>query len=219
MRATALTKRQRQALEAIRESLRERKVAPTHAELARAMALSNASAVGGYLAALVRKGWIEIIPSVERGIRLLREGAPIVDAAHLSGAAGAGADAVEERHALARLHDFESLSREFDGRPDFFVRIEGEALDAAGFASGDIVAVRREARARDGDVVLARIGGEVGFSRYRRIDAATVALHPLDTHLGQAPIEVGPGSDGAQIVGVVVGAIVATRPAATDEQH
>ena len=217
MRATALTKRQRQALEAIRESLRERKVAPTHAELARTMALPNASAIGGYLAALVRKGWIEIIPSVDRGIRLLREGAPIVDAAHLSGAAGA--DAVEERHALPRLHDFESLSREFDGRPDFFVRIEGDALDAAGFASGDIVAVRREARARDGDVVLARIGDEVAFGRYRRIDAATVALHPLDTHLGQAPIEVGPGSDGAQIVGVVVGAIVATRPTASDDRH
>ena len=217
MRATALTKRQRQALEAIRESLRDRKVAPTHAELARAMALPNASAVGGYLAALARKGWIEIIPAVERGIRLLREGAPIVDAAHLSGVAGASPGAVEERPEFPRLHDFESLSRQFDGRPDFFVRIERDALEAAGFARGDIVAVRREAEVRDGDVVLARIGGEVTFRRCRRVDAATVALHPLGTNPGQAPVEVGPGTDGAEIVGVAVGAIVATRPAGSGD--
>ena len=211
MRATPLTKRQRQALEAIRESLRAHKVAPTHAELARAMALPNASAVGGYLAALARKGWIEIIPSVERGIRLLREGAPIVDTAQLSDVAAASPGAVEERRGLARLHDFESLSREFDGRPDFFVRIEGDALAAAGFASGDIVAVRREADVRDGDVVLSRIGGEVAFRRYVRIDAATAALHPVGTDSAHAPVEVGPGNDDAEIVGVVVGAIVATR--------
>ena len=217
MRATPLTKRQRQALEAIRESLREHKVAPTHAELARAMTLPNASAVGGYLAALARKGWIEIIPSVERGIRLLREGAPIVDAAHLSDVAGANAGAVEERSGLARLHDFESLSREFDGRPDFFVRIEGGALRAAGFASGDIVAVRREADVRDGDVVLVRIGGEVTFRQSVRIDAATAALHPVGTDPAHAPVEVGPGRDGAEIVGVVVGAIVAARRTGSDQ--
>ena len=215
MRATALTQRQRQALEAIRGSLRDRKVAPTHTELARAMALPNASAVGGYLAALARKGWIEIIPSVDRGIRLLREGAPIVDATHLSGVAEARA--VEERHELPRLDDFESLSREFEGRPDFFVRIEGDALDTAGFASGDIVAVRREARARDGDVVLARIGGEVAFWRYLRIDTTMAALHPLGPSPAHAPIEVGPGTDDAEIVGVVVGAIVAARPAGSDD--
>ena len=52
-------------------------MAPTHTELARAMGLPNASAVSGYIAALARKGWIEVLPSVDRGIRLLREGAPI----------------------------------------------------------------------------------------------------------------------------------------------
>ena len=57
VRGTALTERQRQALEAIRESVRERGMAPTHTELAKAMKLPNASAVSGYIAALARKSW------------------------------------------------------------------------------------------------------------------------------------------------------------------
>ena len=41
-------------LDAIRESLRERGMAPTHTEPAKAMGLSNTSAVNGHLAALTR---------------------------------------------------------------------------------------------------------------------------------------------------------------------
>ena len=93
------------------------------AELANAMGLSNASAVSGYLAALARKGWLEVLPSVDRGIRLLREGAPILDAAHFPAVAAGSPIAVEECRNLPRLHDFESLSSEFEARPDFFVRV------------------------------------------------------------------------------------------------
>ena len=76
MRATALTDRQREALDAIRTSLRERGVAPSRVELATAMGLQNPSGVDGHLSALAKKGWIELLQSVDRGIRLLREGLP-----------------------------------------------------------------------------------------------------------------------------------------------
>ena len=38
--------------------------------------------MSGYIAALTRKSWIEDLTSVKRGIRLLREGAPILNVAH-----------------------------------------------------------------------------------------------------------------------------------------
>ena len=211
VRAAALTDRQRQALEAIRESLREHAMAPTHTELARTMGLSNVSAVGGYLAALTRKGWIEVLPSVERGIRLLREGAPILDAAHLSAVAAGSPTVVEECRNLPRVNDFESLSRQFEATPDFFVRVEGDSLDKMGFTTGDIVAVRHQPEARNGDIVLARIGKEVTLKRYQRIGPHTVEFQPASTNPEHEPIRVDARTEDVAIVGVVVGGIVGTR--------
>ena len=84
----------------------------------------------------------------------------------------------------------------------------------AGFASGDIVAVRRQPEARDGDIVLARIGEEVTlkrFERFERIDAKIVELQPVSTNPKHEPIRIGPTTEDAEIVGIVVGAIVGTR--------
>ena len=214
MRGTALTERQREALEVIRESLRERGVAPTHSELAQAMGLSNPTAAAGHLAALARKGWVEVIPAVDRGIRLLREGAPIVDAAHLPAVAAGNPTVVQECRNLPRLHDFESFSREFEATPDFFLRVEGDSLNAVGFTTGDVVAIRHQPEARDGDIVLARIGEEVTLKRFQRTGADTVEFQPESTNPEHKPIRADLRTDDIQIVGVVVGAIVGGRRAA-----
>ena len=211
MQGAALTERQRQALEAIRASIRDRGFAPSHVEIARAMQLEHSSAVEGFLKGLARKGWIEIDRSTNRGIRLLREGAPILDAAHLPGVAAGNPTIVEECRNLPRVHDFESLSRQFEATPDFFVRVEGDSLDKVGFASGDIVAVRHQPEARNGDIVLARIGKEVTLKRYQRTGPHTVELLPASTNPKHEPIRVDARTEEAAIVGVVVGAIIATR--------
>ena len=86
--------------------------------------------------------------------------------------------------------------------------------DKAGFASGDIVAVRKQPEANDGDIVLARIGEEVTLKRFQRIDAEHVELQPVSRNPEHEPIEIGPTTEDAEIVGIVVGAIVGTRRAA-----
>ena len=212
MQGAPLTDRQRQVLDAIRTSIRERGVAPSHTEIARTIGLGRSTAVEGHLKALARKGWIEI-GGVARGIRLLREGAPILNATHLPSVAAGSPSAIEEYRDLPRLHSLESVLEEFESRPDFFVRVEGDSLDKIGFASGDIVAIRRQPEARDGDVVLARIGEEVTLKRFARIDAEKVELQPVSTNSEHEPIEIGTTTEDAEIVGIVVGAIVGTRRA------
>ena len=213
MQGRELTDRQRQTLEVIRRSVRTRGVAPSHAEIAEALGLSlaSASAVEGFLKGLARKGWIEVLPSVERGIRLLREGMLIVDSEHLPAVAAGNPSAVEDCQNLPRLNDLESLVGQFESRPDYFVRVEGDSLDKVGFASGDIVAVRRQPEAHDGDVVLARIGEEVTLKRFQRTGPHTVEFQPASTNPEHKPIRVDARSDDAAIVGVVVGAIIGTR--------
>ena len=209
MQGAPLTEKQRRVLDAIRTSIRDRGVAPSHVEIARAVGLppGSTSAVEGHLKALAKKGWIEI-EGVARGIRLLREGMPILDGEHLPAVTAGAPRAIEECRNLPRVNDLESVVGQFDSRPDFFVRIEGDTLDQTGFGSGDIVAVRKHLEARDGDIVLARVGGEVKLKRYQR--TGSHVLQPVSTTDHEA-IEVGPGADDAEIVGVVVGAIVGTR--------
>ena len=212
MHGAPLTEKQRRVLDAIRASIRDRGVAPSHVEIARAVGLPerSTSAVEGHLKALARKGWIEI-EGVARGIRLLREGMPILDAEHLPAVTAGAPRAAEECRNLPRLNDLESVLTEFESRPDYFVRVEGDSLDKVGYASGDIVAVRKQPEARDGDIVLARIGPEVTLKRFERLDAKTVELQPVSTNPVHEPIRIGPTTKDAEIVGIVVGAIVGTR--------
>ena len=214
MQGAPLTKRQRQVLEAIRVSIRERAVAPSHVEIAKAVGLdhTSSSAVEGHLKALARKGWIEI-EGVARGIRLLREGAPILDAEHLPAVAAGSPTVVEECRNLPRLNDFESFSQQFEATPDFFVRVEGDSLDKVGFTTGDIVAVRQQPEAHNGDIVLARIGDEVTLKRYERTGPDTVEFQPASTNPEHKPIHVNGSTGDVAIVGVVVGAIIGTRRA------
>ena len=219
MQGAALTERQADALKAIRASIRDRGIAPSHVEIAKAMGLEHSSAVEGHLKALARKGWIEICRSenrgMNRGIRLLREGMPILDAEHLPAVAAGTPRTIEECRNLPRLHDLESVIDQFESRPDYFVRVEGDSLDKVGFASasGDIVAVRKQPEANDGDIVLARIGQEVTLKRYQRVGKNTVEFQPVSTNPEHEAITVGPTTVDAEIVGVVVGAIVGARRA------
>ena len=162
----------------------------------------SGSAVEGHLKALARKGWIEIEGGgVARGIRLLHERMPILDAEHLPAVTAGTPRPIEGCQNLPRLSDRESVLAQFESRPDYFVRVEGDSLDKAGFASGDVVAVRKQPGARDGDVVLARIGQEVTLKRYQRMDANTVELQPVSRNPEHEPIEIGPTTEDAEIVG------------------
>ena len=87
------------------------------------------------LDALHRKGWIQILPSVDRGIRLLREGAPILDAEQLPAVATGNPIVAYDQPEPARLHDFDSLVDQLGIKPEWFVRVAGSSLEKVGFRS------------------------------------------------------------------------------------
>ena len=203
-----LTGRQMEGLGIIRRHVRRRGVPPSRTELASEMGLANPSAVDGHLNALAKKGWIELLPSVERGIRLLREGAPLVDVVDLPAVAAGTPILADERREPARLNDFDSFANQFEAKPDYFLKVTGDSLDKVGFHSGDIVAVCRQPEARNGDIVVARIGQEITLKRFERVDQETVELQPVSTNPEHHTIAIGRASSDTEIVGVVVGAIV-----------
>lgn len=211
MKGVELSPRQRDALDAIRAYLKRLGVPPTRHELRSALGIANQAGVDRLLDALQRKGWIQLLPSVDRGIRLLREGAPILDVDELPAVAAGNPIVACDRPEPARLHDFDTLSERFEARPDWFVRVEGGSLDKVGFRSGDILAVKANPDPGEGDLVVARIGEEVVVKRFSRPDEHTIALEPVSFNPQHKAIQIDAQTVGFEVVGTVVGAIVGTR--------
>ena len=102
-------------------------------------------------------------------------------------AAGApiGADAGIERHVL--------LDRAlFSTKPDYLLRVKGDSMRDDGIFDGDLVAVHRTREARNGQVVVARIDGEITIKRFEQTRSR---IRLLPRNPDYAPIVVEPGSD------------------------
>ena len=211
MKGTELSRRQAEALEIIRDHLRRRGVPPSRTELARAMNVGSQASVDKHLAALARKGWVELHASVERGIQLLREGVPVLREKELPSIAAGTPVVAEEGTEMQRVPHFDSFNTPFEARPDYFLKVTGDSMDRVGFHNGDMLAVRRQIEPREGDLVVARIENEITLKRFHRASENLVELQPESNNPEHETIRLGPQSTDTEIVGVVVGAIIGTR--------
>lgn len=211
VKAGRLTNRQSEVLEVIRAHVKRRGVPPSRTELAKELDMASPSAVDGHLSALARKGWVELFPSVERGIKLIREGAPLLEVEELAEIAAGRPTVAEERGESRRLCDYDSVAELFGAKPDFFLTVRGTSMDGVGFVTGDIVAVRKQPVADNGDIVVARIGDEITLKRFMRKADNTMELQPESNDPEHTPIRIGAETEDSEIVGIVVGAIIGTR--------
>ena len=214
MKGTRLSPRQAEALEIIRHDIKRRGVPPSRAELARAMGITNQSSVEKHLAALARKGWVELHPSVERGIQLLREGIPILNEEQIPAVAEGTPIVAEEDQEIPRVPHFDAFSTPFESKPDYFLTVRGDSMDRAGFQIGDMLAVRQEPEPREGDLIVARMGEKITLKRYHRASEESedsIELQPESSNPEHHPIPIDPQTEDFQIVGIVVGAIIGAR--------
>ena len=210
MRARKLTERQQEALGIIRRHLAKRGVPPSRSELAADLGLTNPAGADAHLVALARKGWIEVHAGVERGIQLLREGTPVLDPDELTVVpAGTPMAAVEPRGGQRLPNE---IKAQFDTEPDCFLKVKGQSMSATGIQDGDIVALRYQSEASNGDLVIARIGDEITLKRITITREGRVRLEPESYDAGHEPIEIDAETEDWGVVGVVVGAILRNGP-------
>ena len=92
----------------------------------------------------------------------------------------------------------------FPRRPDYLLRVRGMSMRDAGILDGDLLAVQRAKEAKNGQVVVARLGDEVTVKRFRRV-RGTIELIPENPEF--QTIVVGPGSGDFELEGLAVGLI------------
>ena len=209
MQAKELTSVQTQTLSAIREHLQIHGRAPSRSELAETLGVRHQGAIDARLLALQRKGWIAIERGVAHGITVLRNELAIHGEVPI---VPAGAPMLAENgQPQAEMATVQTLLRGFEHKPDYFMVVRGDSMDRCGINDSDIVAVRRTPVAREGDIVIARIGGDITMKRYHR-DDDHIALQPHSTNPEHETIAIEVDTEDFEIVGVVVGAIIGTRP-------
>lgn len=193
-----LTPRQTDILGFIRSSLETRGSPPTRAEIVKQFGFASPTAAEDHLKALARKGVIALIPGVSRGIRLL-EVAPQQYQLPLIGRVAAGSP----------LLALENLERQvpvdaalFKPRADYLLRVQGESMREAGIRDGDLLAVHRSPTARNGQIVVARVGDEVTVKRFER-RGDSVRLLPENADF--EPIRVDLARQAFAIEGLAVG--------------
>jgi repressor LexA len=214
--AAKLTQRQQQILDVIRTELARTGFPPTRAEIARTLGFKSANAAEDHLKALARKGAIELTAGTSRGIRLIDEHNPgsggMLDAAAtalgqllvpLIGRVAAGSPILAAEHVEREVGIEQSL---FAQTPDYLLRVKGLSMRDAGILDGDLLAVKKSQEARNGQIVVARLGDEVTVKRLSR-SGRHIELLPENPDF--QPIVVG-SDDDFSLEGIAVGLIRTT---------
>jgi len=196
----ALTPRQSEILDLIRQRVDQTGYPPTRAEIAKEFGFRSPNAAEEHLRALERKGAIEIEPGASRGLRLTGPtGVPLI------GRVAAGSPILAEEHVEGRYRIDRSL---FKPRADYLLRVRGLSMRDAGILEGDLLAVHRTREARTGQIVVARLDGEVTVKRFKR-RGSQVQLLPENPDF--KPIEIDLRSGELTIEGIGVGVIRNSR--------
>lgn len=209
-----LTARQQQILSLIRQHIADTGFPPTRAEIAAQLGFRSPNAAEEHLKALARKGVIELTSGASRGIRLKL----MADSPHespravqlalslpLIGRVAAGSPILAQQHVEASYAIDPNL---FGDKPDYLLRVRGMSMRDAGIFDGDLLAVRQAHEARNGQIVVARVGDDVTVKRWRR-RGHTVELLPENPDF--EPIVVDARSDPFSLEGIAVGLLRGAR--------
>ena len=168
-----LTPRQEQILNLIKDAIDNTGFPPTRAEIANELGFKSANAAEEHLQALARKGAIEISPGTSRGIRLIGaslDTIPLVPptlmmSLPLVGRVAAGSPILAQEHVETTYSVDPAM---FSAKPDFLLKVRGWSMRDAGIMDGDLLAVKKVDSAKNGQIVVARIGDDVTVKRYKK---------------------------------------------------
>jgi len=193
---STLTPRQAEILEAIRRHIAENRRPPSRPELARSLGLASTNGVFKHLAALERKGALELSPGSARGIRLKEpEGLPLIGRV----AAGSPMLAIENHLGIYPVDP--SL---FNPRADYLLQVRGLSMRDEGILDGDWLVVHRTTEAKSGEIVVARLGDEVTVKRYK-VRGHKAELIPANPDFATLHLDL--LHDSLAIEGIAVGVI------------
>ncbi len=167
-----LTKRQQEIFDFIKRYSARYGYPPTVRDIGKAVGLASSSTVHAHLANLERIGMLRRDPTKPRAIELLDRAAQGVQAGvsafvrpalPLVGQVAAGQPLLAEEN-IEEYIQTPAFAGGEDG--EYLLRVRGESMKDVGIIEGDLVVVRPQETANDGDIVVALVGEEATVKRF-----------------------------------------------------
>lgn len=174
-----LTPRQEKIFEFIKNEVSKRGYPPSVREIGEAVGLRSSSTVHAHLEKLEQKGYIRRDPTKPRAIEITAPGhsdssnlpanlqpAPMVTVPVL-GRVTAGEPILAEQN----IDDYINVPADFtkQGANQFCLRVKGDSMIEAGILDGDMVLVRQQNTAENGEIIVAMLGDEATVKRFYRL--------------------------------------------------
>lgn len=198
---TTLSPRRTQILAFIRDRIAQNGQPPSLAEISEAFGFASRSVARKHIVALTEAGLIEVTANQARGIRLV-SASPRPELLELPvlGRVAAGLPIGPD----IDTHDTLLLDRgTFSRIPDYLLRVKGDSMIEDGILDGDLVGVQQSGDAHEGQIVVARLDGEVTI---KRLHKGEQQIQLLPRNPAYKPIIVHPDQDFA-IEGVFCGLV------------
>ena len=204
MAEETLTDRQQTILTFILNEQQQRGYPPSVREIGEAVGLTSPSTVHSHLASLQRMGYLVRDPSKPRALEVRYDptsGAAVdrrpVHHVPLVGDVAAGTDVLAQEN----IEEVLPVPADLTGEGTLFMlRVRGDSMVDAGILDGDLVVVRQQSDANNGEIVVAGIPGDEATVKTFRRQKGRIVLVPANARL--EPMHFAP--DDVQIFGKVV---------------
>lgn len=195
-----LTQRQQEILDIIKKEIAKKGYPPSVREIGEAVGLTSSSTVHNHLNTLEQKGYIRRDPTKPRAIEVL-DGSSNNELLHntvhvpLIGQVTAGQPIM----AVENIEDYFPLPYDMVKSDSvFMLRVQGESMIDAGILDHDLVLVRQQNTANNGEIVVAMIEDEATVKRFYK-EKSCIRLQPENSTM--APIY----AENVTILGKVIG--------------
>ncbi|MBL0388625.1 transcriptional repressor LexA [Tumebacillus sp. ITR2] len=183
-----LSKRQQEIMDFIKNEVRAKGYPPSVREIGEAVGLASSSTVHGHLARLEQKGLIRRDPTKPRAIEVLDLEADTESGrfeystvmAPIIGKVTAG----QPITAIENVEDYFPLPTSFVGDSSvFLLNVSGDSMIDAGIFDGDLVIVRQQATANNGEIVVAMTEDDEATVKRFYKEADHIRLQPENPSL------------------------------------
>jgi repressor LexA len=185
-----LTKRQQEIFEFIKRYSSRHGYPPTVRDIGKAVGLASSSTVHAHLANLEKIGLLKRDPTKPRAIELLDRAVGSVRNAvrpsglPLVGHVAAGQPILAEEN----VEDYVQTPAACGGDDgEYLLRVRGESMKDVGIMEGDLVVVRPQETAHDGEIVVALLGEEATVKTFFqepdhiRLQPENASMEPIRT--------------------------------------
>lgn len=153
-----LSAKQRQILEYMKQEVREKGYPPSVREICEAVGLKSTSTVHGHLSRLEKKGLIRRDPTKPRAIEILDEDYALPEKELVQVPIIGNITAGSPILAVENIEDTFPIPVEYVHNDKvFMLKVRGESMIGAGIFDKDLILVRQQSTASNGDIVVALI--------------------------------------------------------------